>query len=90
MKPHVRIYMQAFGYGEQDYIRCELCAYSRRTARAVDVHHIVLRGMGGRPDADTIDNLIGLCRPCHDLCHGAGRQDYWRGVCQDIVARRKP
>ena len=32
----------------------------------VDVHHIDPRGMGGNPDKDVFENLIGLGRRCHD------------------------
>lgn len=62
MKPHVRIYMRHFGYGEQDFIACEMCG-----ARACDIHHIEARGMGGTSKPDHIDNLQALCRPCHIL-----------------------
>lgn len=63
MQPHTKIYLQHFGYGEQDYIPCEVCK-----SKAVDVHHIERRGAGGDPtkSKDTIDNLAGLCRICHE------------------------
>jgi 5-methylcytosine-specific restriction endonuclease McrA len=62
MKRHTRIYMRHFGYGEQDFIPCEVCA-----SRAVDIHHIDARGMGGDPNKtkDVIENLQALCRTCH-------------------------
>lgn len=46
-----------------DFIPCEVCG-----RRAVDVHHIHARGMGGDPtgNKDVIENLMGLCRTCHD------------------------
>ena len=36
--------------------------------RAQDVHHCSPRGMGGDQvgGKDVIDNLVGLCRSCHD------------------------
>jgi 5-methylcytosine-specific restriction endonuclease McrA len=52
--------MEYFGYGVEDYIACELC-----NARAVDIHHISCRGMGGTKKEETIDNLMALCRTCH-------------------------
>ena len=41
---------------------CEFCAWRAMT----DVHHIA--GRGG-PDPHRLDNLIGLCRECHDKAH---------------------
>ena len=41
---------------------CEFCSYRAMT----DVHHIA--GRGG-PDPHRLDNLIGLCRECHDKAH---------------------
>lgn len=45
-----------------DFVPCEICGQ-----RAVDIHHIEARGMGGdqRGDKDDINNLMGLCRGCH-------------------------
>jgi len=48
------------GFGTTDWIPCEVCR-----ATAVDIHHIESRGMGGSKTADTIDNLMALCRECH-------------------------
>jgi hypothetical protein len=62
VKPHVKIYMTTCGYGEQDFIPCEVCG-----ARAVDVHHIKCRGMGATNQRNYIGNLMGLCRRCHVL-----------------------
>jgi len=40
---------------------CEICG-----SRAVDIHHIHRRGMGGgNTDADRIENLMAVCRTCH-------------------------
>jgi len=61
MVKHVKVYMQYFGYGEQDVISCEVCG-----ARAVDIHHINGRGKG----RDVIGNLVALCRKCHNAAHG--------------------
>lgn len=62
MKRHTKIYLKFFDYGEQDFIPCEICG-----TRAVDIHHIDARGMGGDQtgDKDTIENLMGLCRRHH-------------------------
>ena len=42
---------------------CEFC----RAANMTDVHH--LAGRVG-PDPHRLDNLIGLCQPCHRRAHG--------------------
>ena len=60
MKNYTKIYLKYFGYGQDDYIPCEVC-----DNRAVDIHHIEARGMGGNKDKDLIDNLMALCRQCH-------------------------
>lgn len=60
MKKHTKIYMDFFGYGIEDYVPCEVCGN-----RAVDIHHIDARGMGGSDNKDVIENLMGLCRSCH-------------------------
>ena len=64
MRKHVKIYCDYFGIGEQDFPLCEWCCHNR----AVDVHHIEPRGRGGKnPKVDVIENLMGLCRECHQL-----------------------
>lgn len=60
MKKHTKLYLDYFGYGIEDFIPCELC-----NSRAVDIHHISCRGMGGTKKEESIDNLMALCRECH-------------------------
>ena len=62
MQNHTKIYLHHFGYGEQEFVPCECCG-----AKAVDIHHIVSRGMGGVADnrLDIIENLMAVCRNCH-------------------------
>ena len=60
MKKHTKIYLDYFSYGGEDFIPCEVCG-----SRAVDIHHIHRRGMGGSTDADKIENLMAVCRTCH-------------------------
>jgi len=60
MKKHTKVYMQHFGYVLDDFIECEVCRQ-----RAVDIHHIEPRGMGGSKKKDFIANLVALCRSCH-------------------------
>jgi predicted restriction endonuclease len=60
MRKHTKIYLDYFGYGIEDFIPCESCG-----AKAVDIHHIEARGMGGNKEADKIGNLMALCREHH-------------------------
>ena len=59
MKKHTKIYMKYFDYIADDFIPCECCG-----TKAVDIHHIVARGMGGS-EKDNINNLMAVCRSCH-------------------------
>ena len=65
--------MEHFGYAEDDFIPCTLCE-----RKGIDAHHIHLKGMGGRKtfetdgktyDINAIENLICLCRECHENAH---------------------
>lgn len=47
-------------YDSSDFIPCEVCGH-----KAVDIHHIEARGMGGSDKKDIIENLMALCRQCH-------------------------
>lgn len=60
MKNHTKVYFKHFGYSGQEFIPCEVC-----NQRAVDIHHIEARGMGGSGKKDEIQNLMALCRVCH-------------------------
>ena len=60
MKPHTKLYLLYFQLDESDFIECEMCGN-----KAVDIHHISSRKMGGQKDKDTIENLMALCRDCH-------------------------
>lgn len=60
MQKHTKIYLEYFGYDESDFIPCEICQ-----AKAVDIHHIDAKGMGGRKSMDVIENLMAVCRKCH-------------------------
>lgn len=51
--------MDYFNYGIDDFIPCEVCG-----KKAVDIHHIDCKGMGGSKK-DYIDNLMAVCRKCH-------------------------
>ncbi len=60
MKKHTTLYFKAFGFDISDFIPCEVC-----NSKAVDIHHIKSRKIGGSTQKDTKDNLMALCRECH-------------------------
>ena len=62
MKKYIKTYKEYFDYCDNEPIVCEWCCREQ----AVDIHHIVYKSKGGK---DTIENLIGLCRNCHELAH---------------------
>lgn len=65
MVKHKKIFMEFFNLTPEDIVPCECC----HKAVAVDVHHCEPKGMGGSKLRDYIENLIGLCRACHDEAH---------------------
>ena len=61
MQRHTKIYIEAFGYDTSDntiFVPCEICE-----KKANDIHHIIGRGKKGK---DRIENLMAVCRKCHD------------------------
>jgi peptide deformylase len=84
MKKHVKIYLDYFGYGVDDFIPCEVCG-----SRAVDIHHIDCRGMGGSKNKDEISNLQALCRQ-HHIEYGDKKQymDFLKEKHNDRLQRR--
>lgn len=67
MKKHIRNYLRHHGYGEQDTILCEKCGKI-----AVDIHHKQEKSTCAKyeiKDKDAIENLIALCRDCHNAAH---------------------
>jgi len=61
MRKHTKIYLDYFGYDQSDFICCEVCG-----KKAIDIHHVKPRGMGGSKERDKIENLMALCRVCHE------------------------
>jgi thymidine kinase len=62
MQLYIKKYMNHFDYVTAEEIICEACGRP-----AVDIHHITGRGKG----KDVIENLIALCRKCHERAHGS-------------------
>jgi 5-methylcytosine-specific restriction endonuclease McrA len=60
MKKHTMTYLNHFGYDISDFIPCEVCG-----KKAIDIHHVEARGLGGSKEADNIENLMALCREDH-------------------------
>jgi len=60
MVNHKKVYTTFFNLDISDRILCTSCGQD-----AVDIHHIHPRGMGGS-EKDYIENLVALCRLCHD------------------------
>jgi 5-methylcytosine-specific restriction endonuclease McrA len=81
MTNHVKAYMTAYSHNHGDVILCEVCG-----TVAVDVHHIIPRGMGGRKGANHPDNLIALCRTCHDKAH---RHELSKEKLQAVHAKKQ-
>jgi len=63
MVKYKQIYIDYFDYTIADFIPCEVCA-----SDSVDIHHIKFKSQGGK---DEIDNLIALCRNCHNKAHNS-------------------
>jgi hypothetical protein len=70
LQKHTKVYLSAFypDHCPGEYIPCERCA-----AKAVDIHHIDARGMGGTTAPEVPENLMALCKKCHmkygDIVH---------------------
>ena len=61
MQKYVKVYINHFDYGVQDFIPCEACGNP-----SADIHHI--HGRIG-DESDTIKNLMALCRKHHTMAH---------------------
>ena len=84
MRKHTKIYLQEMGYDTTEFIPCEICM-----SKAVDIHHINARGMGGSKTADHIDNLMAVCRKCHDTFGDRKDLKPWMQQVHDEFKKRK-
>ena len=87
MVKHKKIFMEFFCLSPDEHVPCEFC----HKAAAVDVHHCEMKGMGGNPsgDKDVIENLLGVCRACHDLLHSDPVDNSKaKLVAEDLVSRK--
>ena len=57
---------------QRDGHRCRACGQ----AHGLEVHHVVMRSLGGK---DVASNLIALCRDCHASVHGHVLILRWNG-----------
>ena len=67
MQRHIRNYLSSIGADESTRIRCEVC-----NDLVNDIHHIIPRSKFGskrKEEQDAPDNLIALCRSCHEKAH---------------------
>lgn len=67
MQKHIKNYLASIGADESTRIRCEVC-----NDLAVDIHHIIPRSKFGskrKEEQDAPENLIALCRSCHEKAH---------------------
>lgn len=68
MQPHTKVYFKYFNIsfdpatGWHDHIPCEICS-----KKAIDIHHI--NGRWNKENSNNIENLIALCRGCHEDAH---------------------
>lgn len=85
MQKHTKIYFDFFGYDTESFIPCEVCG-----ARAVDIHHIQCRGMGGSKLQDHISNLMAVCRICHDKYGDRTKyKNFLREIHNDKISHKK-
>lgn len=66
MEKHTKVYLETIPSHTGHY-PCEVCG-----KKGSDIHHIHRRSEFGnktKEDQDKIENIICLCRPCHDKAH---------------------
>lgn len=84
MQKHIKNYFDSVGKDYTDFVSCEVCA-----CPAVDIHHIKPRSKFGKKTKhlqDLPENLIALCRSCHDKAHSV--KSFNEGL-REYVNKRK-
>lgn len=66
----------------RDAFRCRVCGVVNAS---FNLHHIMYRSQGG---PHTRENLITLCRRCHDTVHS--KKSFWQPLLQELVVMDKP
>lgn len=61
---HIKNYIKYFDLSEDSFVPCEVCG-----GTGVDLHHIVYKSREQSEDRDNVENVISLCRNCHDRSH---------------------
>lgn len=62
---------------ERDRFKCRGCGKSPD-----EIHHIIFRSQGGK---DTMENLVALCRSCHEQAHGRRQAPLPAWVLQAMI-----
>ncbi|MEN5308782.1 HNH endonuclease signature motif containing protein [Chryseobacterium cucumeris] len=66
MEKHTKVYLKFFP-SHSGFYHCEICH-----SQATEIHHIKRRSEFGsktKDQQDKIENLIALCRTCHEKAH---------------------
>ncbi len=76
--------MKFFNLTEGDWIPCSVC-----NQESVDLHHIEPRSKFGskrKDEQDKVENLVALCRSCHDKAHAnILTKDYLKELQQKLI-----
>lgn len=64
MTNHAKVFLDSRNLTPGDVWLCEWCSKPSLVDN-IEAHHIRRRGMGGNKKLDYPQNLIGLCRECH-------------------------
>ena len=59
MQSYAKVYLEAFGLKETDFIGCAICE-----KKATEFHHILSRGKF-KEGLNMIENILPVCRTCH-------------------------